>query len=107
MRCAHRAAPTLCLCRASPIPAAAGVNIGFDVGSVPSITINPGQFLTLMETGPKVWQVIGATAEVWRNALPFVAGLPCNSIFTEMWTVQHPFEIGGGSVVFNFFTSYL
>ncbi|WP_205602301.1 phage tail protein [Janthinobacterium agaricidamnosum] len=50
------------------ILAAPGVNIGFDVGSVPSITIKPGQFLTLMATGPKVWQVIDSTAELWRNA---------------------------------------
>ncbi|AYM75486.1 hypothetical protein D9M09_06490 [Janthinobacterium agaricidamnosum] len=50
------------------ILAAPGVNIGFDVGSVPSITIKPGQFLTLMATGPKVWQVIESTAELWRNA---------------------------------------
>ncbi|WP_426074176.1 phage tail protein [Janthinobacterium sp. DSP2-3-3] len=48
--------------------AAPGVNIGFDVGSVPSITIKPGQFLTLMATGPGVWQVIESTAELWRNA---------------------------------------
>ena len=50
------------------ILAAPGVNIGFDVGSVPSITIKQGQFLTLMATGPKVWQVIDSTAELWRNA---------------------------------------
>ena len=50
------------------ILAAPGVNIGFDVGSVPSITIKPGQFLTLMATGPKAWQVIDSTAELWRNA---------------------------------------
>ncbi|OEZ90095.1 hypothetical protein JAB9_54160 [Janthinobacterium sp. HH107] len=50
------------------ILAAPGVNIGFDVGSVPSITIKPGQFLTLMATGPKVWQVIESTSELWRNA---------------------------------------
>ncbi|PHV25326.1 hypothetical protein CSQ93_24740 [Janthinobacterium sp. BJB426] len=50
------------------ILAAPGVTIGFDVGSVPSITIKPGQFLTLMATGPKVWQVIESTAELWRNA---------------------------------------
>ena len=50
------------------ILAAPGVNIGFDVGSVPSITIKAGQFLTLMATGPGVWQVIESTAELWRNA---------------------------------------
>ncbi|ATD60143.1 hypothetical protein CNX70_08010 [Janthinobacterium svalbardensis] len=50
------------------ILAAPGVNIGFDVGSVPSITIKPGQFLTLMATGSGVWQVIESTAELWRNA---------------------------------------
>lgn len=50
------------------ILAAPGVSIGFDVGSVPSITIKPGQFLTLMATGAKVWQVIDSTAELWRNA---------------------------------------
>ena len=48
--------------------AAPGVNIGFDVGMVQSITIKLGQYLTLMETGPNVWQVIDATAELWRNA---------------------------------------
>ena len=50
------------------ILAAPGVVIGFDVGSVPSITIKPGQYLTLMETGPNIWQVIESTAELWRNA---------------------------------------
>src|SRR5450830_1324353 len=48
--------------------AAPGVNIGFDVGMVQSITIKLGQYLTLMETGPNVWQVIESTAELWRNA---------------------------------------
>ena len=50
------------------ILAAPGVNIGFDVGGIPSITIKTGQFLTLMATGPNVWQVIDSTAELWRNA---------------------------------------
>ena len=56
------------LFQSGTILAAPGVNIGFDVGSVPSITIKPGQFLTLMATGPGVWQVIESTAELWRNA---------------------------------------
>ncbi|MBR7631824.1 phage tail protein [Janthinobacterium lividum] len=50
------------------ILAAPGVVIGFDVGSVQNITIKPGQYLTLMETGPNAWQVIESTAELWRNA---------------------------------------
>ena len=56
------------LVNSGTILAAPGVNIGFDVGSVPSITIKPGQFLTLMATGSGVWQVIESTAELWRNA---------------------------------------
>ncbi len=56
------------LVNSGTILAAPGVNIGFGVGSVPSITIKPGQFLTLMATGPDVWQVIESTAELWRNA---------------------------------------
>ena len=35
---------------------------------VQSITIKVGQYLTLMETGGNVWQVIDSTAEMWRNA---------------------------------------
>ena len=50
------------------ILAAPGVNMRFDVGDVPSITIKKGQFLTLMATGDGVWQVIESTAELWRNA---------------------------------------
>ncbi|QYG09010.1 phage tail protein [Janthinobacterium sp. PAMC25594] len=50
------------------ILAAPGVIIGFDVGNVPTITIKPGQFLTLMATATNVWQVIDSTAELWRNA---------------------------------------
>ena len=50
------------------ILAAPGVNIAFDVGSVLSITIKLGQFLTLMATRTNAWQVIESTAELWRNA---------------------------------------
>ncbi|WFR81089.1 phage tail protein [Janthinobacterium rivuli] len=56
------------LLNSGTIIAAPGVNIGFDVFNVPSITIKPGQSLTLMATAPKVWQVIDSTAELWRNA---------------------------------------
>ncbi len=56
------------LVNAGTILAAPGVNIGFDVYNVPSITIKQGQFLTLMATAPKFWQVIESTAELWRNA---------------------------------------
>ncbi|OEZ46290.1 hypothetical protein JAB1_51890 [Janthinobacterium sp. MP5059B] len=56
------------LVNAGTILAGPGVSIGLDVGNVPSITIKQGQFLTLMATSAKVWQVIESTAELWRNA---------------------------------------
>jgi len=43
-------------------------NIGFDVGGLPRITIKQGQTITLMATGPHVWQVIESSADLWRNA---------------------------------------
>ncbi len=55
------------LFNAGTLIAAPGVNIGFDVGSIPSISIKQGQFLTLMATGNNVWQVIDSTAEMARN----------------------------------------
>ena len=45
-----------------------GANIGFNTSGVPSLAIKPGQFLTLMATGPGNWQVIDSTAEMGRNA---------------------------------------
>jgi hypothetical protein len=48
-----------------PTPA---TNIGFDVGGLQRITIKQGQTITLMATGPQVWQVIESSADMWRNA---------------------------------------
>ena len=65
------------LVNAGTLVAAAGVTIGFDVSMVQSITIKVGQYLTLMETGTNVWQVIDSTAEMWRNA-DFASALAIN-----------------------------
>lgn len=46
----------------------AGVTIGFDVFSVPKVTIKTGQFVTLLATRTNVWQVLDSTAEMGRNA---------------------------------------
>jgi len=50
------------------IASGAGVAIDYNVGDVKKIVIKQGQFLTLMATAGKVWQVIDSTAEMWRNA---------------------------------------
>ncbi|OEZ67461.1 hypothetical protein JAB5_54020 [Janthinobacterium sp. HH103] len=76
------------------ILAAPGVSIGFDVGSVPSITIKPGQFLTLMATAPKTWQVIESTAELWRNA-DFAAMLSSSGY--QLLPSGMIFQLGGGA----------
>ena len=52
---------------AGTIASAAGVVIAYDVSDVKNIVIKQGQFLTLMATAGQVWQVIDATAEMWRN----------------------------------------
>jgi hypothetical protein len=48
-----------------PTPA---TNIGFDLGGLQRITIKQGQTITLMATGPQVWQVIESSVDLWRNA---------------------------------------
>jgi hypothetical protein len=48
------------------VPALA-VSIGFDVANVPSVTVKPGQSITLMATGSSRWQVIESTADMSRN----------------------------------------
>lgn len=54
-----------------------GVIIGFDVFSVPTVTLKTGQFLTLLATRSNVWQVIDSTAEMSRNA-DFASALSTN-----------------------------
>lgn len=58
----------------------AGVIIGFDVFSVPKLTIKTGQFITLLATRSNVWQVLDSTAEMGRNA-DFFASLEGNGHF--------------------------
>lgn len=57
-----------------------GVIIGFDVFSVPKLTIKTGQFITLLATRSNVWQVLDSTAEMGRNA-DFFASLEGNGHF--------------------------
>ena len=45
----------------------AGAIIGYGVGTLQSITIKPGQFITLTATHASAWTVIESSAEMWRN----------------------------------------
>lgn len=45
-----------------------GAFLGYDVGSVPSLLVKPGQSLSVVATNGSTWQVIDSTAEMGRNA---------------------------------------
>ncbi|KKO65360.1 hypothetical protein VM94_00895 [Janthinobacterium sp. KBS0711] len=45
-----------------------GAFLGYDVGSVASLLVKPGQSLSVVATNGSTWQVIDSTAEMGRNA---------------------------------------
>ena len=45
-----------------------GAYLSYEMGSVASLTVKPGQSLSLIAVNDTTWQVIGSTAEMQRNA---------------------------------------
>ncbi|OEZ48032.1 hypothetical protein JAB1_44520 [Janthinobacterium sp. MP5059B] len=45
----------------------AGVTLGFNGVSVPSLTLKPGQSIAMTANGPSAWQILHSTADMFRN----------------------------------------